>query len=529
MTEAEVIARLGRLSASDCMAYIGFLSSTMEAADGPYFRPEIQQKLVGHVVGADSEVGTALNEALERGEPTTIFCEQQLIHLARLVALHADDRKSDDFASGTLYDNWATCLFGVTDLLDLGLAIEDPEERLSWELRQCGVNHRDDRLPTIALHHEIYRVLMPEEFSDAAARVEAAFEAHTGMSLADFFVLGAAVQARFTNNPGSVLTPAKYFNATELAAKDWTPFFDLVARDQAGLKAELEVEEARYGATTYGSLAIERFPLFEGEPGVFCLISPTALGRRVTEGVFHLLAEAAEEQNKNRSIYTGEFGIPFQNSIERTLRRGNAATGAPVPIAADVLYGTSRSAMRRSSDVILGYERFPVFVEVVSGPLRAGTLTRGDLEDFEADVSRLVIEKAGQLDTSIDDFLAGKLVLDGIDPATTSRVWPVIVTSHAFPFRDEIDQAITDRLAAAGHLQDALAAPLTIVSAEELFFLRGLHGTRRDVSILDLRLEVRSLGGIPLVQELPDRARRRPGAGERALRGALRRGVSRAG
>jgi hypothetical protein len=473
MTEEEVVARLSKLSATDCMAHIGFIATKMNAAVGPYFRPETQQELIGDVVGLDSEVGQVLVEATERGEPTTIFCEQQLIHLARLVALHADDREPDNFGDQALYEDWAICVFGVTDLLDLDLVVEDPRERLSWELRQCGVNHRDDLLPSIGLHHEIYRVLMPEEFDEAAGKVEAAFEAQTGMSIADFFVIGAAVQARFTNNPGSLLSPTAYFKPTLLESEDWTPLFELLARDRAGLKAELETEVQSYGPTTYGSLAIERFPLFEGAPGIYCVISPWALGRRVTAGVFHLLAEAAEAEGKNRSYYTGEFGTPFQCSVERTLRRGNAAGGAPVPIAADVTYGTSRSAMRRSSDVILGYDRFPVFVEVVSGPLRVGTLTRGDLGDFEADVTRLVIDKAGQLEASIEAFLSGRLVIDGIDPTSTKRIWPVIVTSHAFPFRDEIDRAITERLVTAGHLQGEKIAPLAIVSAEELFFCEG--------------------------------------------------------
>jgi hypothetical protein len=473
MSEEEIVARLSRLSATDCMAQIGSIATKMNAAVGPYFRPETQQELIGDVVGLDSEIGRVLVEATERVEPTTIFCEQQLIHLARLVALHGDDREPDDFGNQALYENWATCVFGVTDLLDLGLVVEGPRERLSWELRQCGINHRDDLLPSIGLHHEIYRVLMPEEFAEAAAKVEAAFEAHTGMSIADFFVIGAAVQARFTNNPGSLLSPTTYFKSTLLESEDWTPFFELLARDRAGLKAELEAEAQRYGRTTYGSLAIERFPLFEGAPGIYCVISPWALARRVTAGIFHLLAEAAEAEGKNRSYYTGEFGIPFQRSVERTLRRGNAACGAPVPIAADVTYGTSRSAMRRSSDVILGYDRFPVFVEVVSGPLRVGTLTRGDLDDFEADVTRLVIDKAGQLAVSIEAFLDGRLVIDEIDPASTKRIWPVIVTSHAFPVRDEIDRAITERLLAAGHLRGEKVAPLAIVSAEELFFCEG--------------------------------------------------------
>lgn len=378
----------------------------------------------------------------------------------------------DEFADGTLYEQWATCVFGVTDLLDLDLVIEDPRDRLSWELRQSGVNHHEDRLPTVGLHHEVYRVLLPEGPPAAAEKVEAAFHSHTGISIADF-VLGTAAEARFRNNPGAILEPAVYFNSTAISKDVWDPFFATIGADLPRLRAELEGEDERYGATTYGSVAIERFPLFEGEPGKFCVLSPWALARRVTEGVFHLLAEAAEQAGLNRSAYTGEFGMPFQHSVEGTLRRGNAATGTPVPVAADVPYGTSRSSMRRSSDVILGFDRSPMFVEVVSGPMRVGTSTRGNLDDFEADVNRLIIGKAGQLDRSIQDFLDGKLLLYEIDPTTAKRVWPVIVTSHAFPLRDQINIAIEERLAAAGHLQDQRIAPLAVISAEELFFCEG--------------------------------------------------------
>lgn len=473
MTEEALIAHLRRLSAADCMASLGFIASKMYSAPEPYFRPDVQRELIGHVVGADSEVGQVLLAAIEEDQPTTIFCEQQMVHLARLVALYADNRPPDEFADGSLYQEWATCVFGVTDLLDLDLVIEDRRDRLSWELRQSGVNHHEDRLPTVGLHHEVYRVLLPEGSPAAAEKVETAFHSHTGISIGDFFVLGTAAEARFMNNPGAILEPARYFDSTPISKEIWEPFFATIGADLPRLRAELEGEDERYGATTYGSVAIERFPLFEGEPGKFCVISPWALARRVTEGIFHLLAEAAEQEGLDRSTYTGEFGMPFQHSVEATLRRGNEATGSPVSVAADVPYGTSRSAMRRSSDVILGFDRFPMFVEVVSGPTRVGTSTRGDLDDFEADVNRLIIGKAGQLDRSIHDFLDGKLALDGIDPATAKRVWPVIVTSHAFPLRDQIDVAITERLAAAGHLQDQRIAPLAVISAEELFFCEG--------------------------------------------------------
>ncbi len=337
----------------------------------------------------------------------------------------------------------------------------------------------DDHLPATAIHYEVYRKLLPELDPKAAKGLEAAFERHTGVSMAKFFTIGSAVEARFINatreegEGGLVLIPSTYFSSVKVSEQDWKSFFNFVARDQKNLRCELEAEDAHYGKTTYGSLAFDRFPLFEGEPGQYVPISMPALQRRFNEGIIHILSEAAEDEKLKRTIYSSKFGLPFQELVERTLRRGVEAGGKEVPIAADVLYGSSSSKERRSSDVILGYEGNPVFVEVVSGPLRVGTLTRGDLDHFSEDLQRLVVGKAEQLDRSIADFREGKLILTGIDPLAAGKIWPVIVTSHAFPLRNEISLAVDVALQDAGPLQHPKIAPLSILSAEELFFCEG--------------------------------------------------------
>lgn len=478
ISEEEIIDRLRLLSCADCIAHLGDLSSRLAFPGGPQNWASLQRGLVERVVG-NGEFGQMLAAQLERDKPTVVFCEQQLLHLARLAILHADSRPPDGFGDGRLYEDWVACLIAVNDLLDAGLAIEDPRERPSWELRQCGVNHVDDHLPATAIHYEVYRKLLPQLDPKAATRLEAAFESHTGISMAKFFTIGGAVEARFINatrgeeSGGLVLVPSTYFSSVKISEEEWKPFFDFVARDQEALRRELEAEDARYGETAYSSLSFARFPLFEGEPGQYVPISMPALQRRFNEGIIHILSEAAEDEKLNRTAHSSKFGLPFQELVEHTLRRGVEASGKVVPIAADVLYGPSPSNERRSSDVILGYERHPVFVEVVSGPLRVGTLTRGDLDDFADDLQRLVVGKAEQLDRSITDFREGELVVEGIDPATAGKIWPVIVTSHAFPLRNEIDLAVEAALREAGFLQNRKVAPLSILSAEELFFCEG--------------------------------------------------------
>jgi hypothetical protein len=87
---------------------------------------------------------------------------QQLIHLARLVILHGDRRAPDEFNDRNLYAEWVTCLIAVTDLLDAGLMVEDHDERLAWEIRQCELNHHAEQLSTTAIHYELYSMLSPE-------------------------------------------------------------------------------------------------------------------------------------------------------------------------------------------------------------------------------------------------------------------------------------------------------------------------------------------------------------------------------
>jgi hypothetical protein len=123
--------------------------------------------------------------------------------------------------------------------------------------------------------------------------------------------------------------------------------------------------------------------------------------------------------------------------------------------------------------VIIAYDNNPVFLEVVSGPLQAATTTRGDVTAFRADLERLVVGKARQLTRCIDDFLAGALDVDGAAPATTFRIWPVIVTSHSFPHAETVLDEVRDALRAEGLLCQDKVGELAIVSAEDLFFCEG--------------------------------------------------------
>ncbi len=476
LREPDIVERLRRLSAADCLWAIAHLSTRLAAESRPSESARLQARLVQEIIG-DGQLGQALLQRLRDGSASTVFCEQQLVHLARLVVLHADRRPHDDFGDGALREEWGTCLIGVTDLLDADLDVEDPPQRLAWEIRQCCLNYHEDQLPVTAIHHEVYRVIWPQLGHRRAREVEEAFTRHTGMQIAEYFTVGAAVLARFLTRGASEdgapgIQPAQAFAQTTMAKGTWEAFFALTARDLDALRDELMAEASQYGDSTYSSLTFERYPLVEIEPGLFLPLSMASLRRRVSQGVHHILSEAAESDGRDRRHYSSIFGEAFQESVERTLRRGVELERSGATITADVLYGP-RTERRRSSDVILEYERNPVFVEVVSGPLQAGTTTQGDLGCFRSDVDRLIVGKARQLDHCIRDFFDDELKLPAIDPALVAHAWPVLVTSHAFPHMEYILREVDRRIRAKGYLKHERVGSLAIVSAEELFFCEG--------------------------------------------------------
>jgi hypothetical protein len=253
MDEAKLVVSIGELSVADCL--IAHVSTRLFAHTRPEESQRLQVELVLQLLGAQSRQILA---RLADGVPTTVFHEQQLVHLARLAILHGDRRAADDFAGGALLGMWGDYLLGVNDLLDVGLDTGDDDARLSWEIRQAALNHHEDVVPATALHYEVYRVIWPELKNGRYADVDAAFRDHTGMTIGDYFTVGAAVLAqltsRGTNRPTALpaITPAEYFSSSVLEESVWQAFFALVARDVDMLRDGLVSERAELGGAPTG-------------------------------------------------------------------------------------------------------------------------------------------------------------------------------------------------------------------------------------------------------------------------------------
>jgi hypothetical protein len=486
VSEAQIVNALGSLSAQDCVGMIGALSARLHAAPRSTDF-DLQRELVASIAEG-TDLASMVERALVNTEhPRVAIFEQQLVHLARLAILHADLRPADGFSNGGR-DQFLIALFGVTDLLDADLRIEDEGERLSWAVRQGGLNHGAESLTLWSLYYDVLVRLWSGVPAALSFEVEEAFRRYTGTTLRDHFTFafgGLGRFAGFANDPatGLMIEPRHWFSSTKIEEAEWRPYFDRVSRSIEDLREAVIAEEARYGPTTYGCQVFDETPLLDLGDDRYVPINMSAFERSATEGIFFTLADGAQSEGRPRETFTSPFGGVFEESVARTFERLTPSGGAGQRVHRDFLYGPKRQRVR-SSDIILDYGSELVFVEAVAGQLRVATRTRGDLRSLRQDLRKLVHEKAGQLDRCIGDLRIGRLEIPDFAGEREAMVWPVIVTSVSIPYTPPVAEAISAQLRRDALLHGRAIGPLSLISAEELAAAEGL--IEKGASFLEL-------------------------------------------
>jgi hypothetical protein len=455
------------MSVFDLLAYGGSLGIGLVVRPEPH-SPEQQAELIAPIASGDEDLVKGLTAALGRGQ--ILVHHQQTYHLARLAVLWADRREADDLNHGALMPLFRPVLFGIGDHMNAGIAGDD--DVISLELRLTAVSHDEERLGQWAFYYELFTEIWP--LVPGAPDADDAFQRYTGVSIAEYLALGFAISAglsrELAGRPAARLSIENWLARVPLAEEKRSAFLGVLSGGVDELRDALVAEEGIRGPTTFGALAIEKRPLVR-EGDTLYVVDFAAYERRVTHGIFHLLAEGPESEGKGREHFTTPFGAAFQIWGERCLRRAEG-TNEEVVIFADEPYGPKKRR-RDTPDIVLSYERNIVCFELVAGALRIATLTHGDLDSFAADLERFVYKKAAQLDKRIADIRAGETAEIGLVGNGVHTIWPVIVTSVPFPVRPTIMESIRQELKRRGLLQQKGTGPISIIGAEELAALEG--------------------------------------------------------
>jgi len=474
LNEEQIAELLGSMSAYDCLAIIGRISCMIHTA--PRLDTERQLQILERF-GWQEGLREVVGRGLESDGQRLLFFPQQLVHLARLVVRHADLRPADNFAEGKLIEDFATCILGVSDLLEEG-DLDDPrrlESVVPWITRQWAINGRDD---SVLLWTRYYDVLVrtwndvatPEAFDAAEA-----FQRYTGITLQDWLAVGFAVFVRFFNYGGGAsndyfLSPEQWFSESAVSEEVWRAFLERNSQTLEECRDSVTKEEEAYGPTMYRSQTFESKPLLSFPDGRLIPLALDAIQRRATEGMFFELADGAVNEGHPREHFTSPFGRVFEEFVQRSFERMFPPVGVR-RVYRPVKYERDGDTVE-SSDAVLDLAPDIAFVEVVARRPRVATLTRGDFTTFLEDLESGVLRKARQLHLNISDFSSGILEFEHLRADTVGVKWPVLVIVEGFPIMPPIPGLIESKLDERGELRGGPA--LAIMSAEDLALLEAL-------------------------------------------------------
>jgi hypothetical protein len=138
-------------------------------------------------------------------------------------------------------------------------------------------------------------------------------------------------------------------------------------------------------------------------------------------------------------------------------------------------------------DIVVTDPRAAAFIEIGIGrPNVRDTIYRGDLSSYDDDVRKLILPRTEQLDRKIRHALDGDLPFHGAPTESLRRIHPVVCLMDGFPLGSYLYSRIKSAVEAEGHLQQPEAAPLSIISVQELEQLLGLvHQGRSMTDLLD--------------------------------------------
>jgi hypothetical protein len=225
-------------------------------------------------------------------------------------------------------------------------------------------------------------------------------------------------------------------------------------------------------------LPFMRRPLLELAPGFVCAPYLPYLENSLGSGLFFAFLDGYNEQDGRQASdrFTRFFGEFFEDYVVDRFRRDHPATDH---VFSEIEYDKGK----KSADLAMFEADNALFIDVTSSRFNvAKTLIDLKPEAIIADMEKIVLANAEQLDKSIKAFKDGRLRYPGIDPSAIKRIFPIVLSiqplPRAFAFNRRILAEITNRGLLVG------LERIEILTAEDAEMVGSLY--KKDVLLSDI-------------------------------------------
>lgn len=455
---------------------------------------EAQLALAPAIFG-DADLVAAISR-LARRDPgrLEIFPEQHAAVLQRLLVLFGRDVQLGEVEDGDQAIFNQAWLAAATPTAELDRDSPDgPDGHRHWitYLIQNGTYNRvEDSLSSMIRPQILLRDLAASEaarLNPHFCEIEKWHRETFGFDLAEQFALAFAVsaKARIFEEAAPIgersLVGRPYLaNLTNRLGRSFEDAQELLSASRGWYRAEFEQREDTTANVAWDRIPFDVRPLLRLSNGEFVAISPRAVESWMGDGFYHRTLAAARKRGEVER-FQAFYGWLVEQHVLRVLQHVHPESGslASCRVFGEQCYG--RGGGRKSPDVAIESGPDLVLFEVCSGRFTLRTVVEGSPEAALADLSRLIFEKANQLDRRLTEFLDGEWGLPGVDTGKVHRIWPVVVSADVLQ-NEMLWGEIRDQL--SGLFSQPKVQRLTLLDLSEVEQLAAL--VERGHALVDL-------------------------------------------
>lgn len=493
-TVEDVIARVREIPFEPGM-YL--LSSMQKAISFGRVDQDWQRQLMNEVY-RDSPISRAGDAFLRSNERASIFSEQQLFALQRLLVLYASAEETDALTREQDASLRIALFYtpGTVLTLDDRLESDEPEsladERwVRFFVGNGGFAANGWLKHDMARAHRMYQVIAASNHAKKKGYPNYCplaewLEDRYKMSFDELQAFGFAVYAgsRTMIQDGAPLAVTPEYFATTIFADRVEDGFRAFAADRKWFKQEFERSPESPRRAAFEIQPFLRRPGLRLRNGNVAVIAPRAIEAWLSAtGTYYRLFDIARDKgDATRNQFT-RFNGTLQEIYVRHLahvaypypeRRGSLAVGK---VYGEQSYRKGKQTLL-TSDVLIDLGLDLVLLEVTAKRLTEKTLVEADAESVRADLQMMIVKKMQQLGRVISDIFGDPSRLPVVELQWVEHVWPIVVAADGLFHNPTIwaytEREVGDALRFSREQVHANVKPVVLLDLEEVEVLFGL-------------------------------------------------------
>ena len=307
--------------------------------------------------------------------------------------------------------------------------------------------------------------------------LEGLFSEATGLTLDEFIALGVSMWTVAVAQPGMPFQES-LFATLGLEPATTERALEMVAGTPDELAQEISQQDEQFGAA-WSFDALRHRPIVRLAGDRFLAVAPSLVFDRFFGWLpIYDLVTGLQQSGKTKTAAKADsfFRTVCEAEALESLGFTVGPRGGRFYTEPDLQAAYGRA--QASADAAIDYEDAWVVVEISTRKLTRPAVIGGSPDALERDFHLGIIEKARQIQSTIDLLVANESALTGSPARPRRRYVPVLVVTEGFPVNPMTTMFIAARLKEASLLQDTRVGQLHILDQEELHLVEAVveHG-----------------------------------------------------